>query len=275
MWRSGLQDSLDSCAAAVHEFRIPPKALLGLHSYCPVHFDAFHAVLVDTTVHISLLKSSSGVAPPKVIRFVIILLFMYQKLYISGSFISLENWYFDLLNLLKCFLRDSRNIEELSGENIRGLGQVHFRIEVLSMRLLPSLLCLAIMSGSFCQFGCHFLYSMWFVVYICVTASAYSNEVKIFVDLRVCCSLLCLYVFLSGLFVPVLMIFCMKKKYKFHEPVMFPWIHYCVLKWLYKDNVPMRSKGCFLSCGVLLISMFFPSTWHERTLEDTLRNNLE
>ncbi|KAK3425674.1 hypothetical protein EUGRSUZ_F02184 [Eucalyptus grandis] len=83
---SGLQASLDSCAAAVHEFRIPPKALLGLHSYCPVHFDAFHAVLVDTTVHISLLKSSSVVAPPKVNR-------------------------------------DSRNVEELSGENIHGLGQ--------------------------------------------------------------------------------------------------------------------------------------------------------
>lgn len=116
---SGLQASLDSCAAAVHEFRIPPKALLGLHSYCPVHFDAFHAVLVDTTVHISLLKSSSVVAPPKVNR-------------------------------------DSRNVEELSGENIHGLGQVHFCIEVFSMRLLHSLV-----SGSYCQFcHCRFLYSM-------------------------------------------------------------------------------------------------------------------
>ncbi|GAB2219628.1 hypothetical protein Droror1_Dr00007265 [Drosera rotundifolia] len=46
-------------AASTHEFRIPSKALLGLHSYCPVHFDAFHAVLVDTSVHISLLKSST------------------------------------------------------------------------------------------------------------------------------------------------------------------------------------------------------------------------
>ncbi|KAL2342150.1 hypothetical protein Fmac_010090 [Flemingia macrophylla] len=51
-----LQSSLDVCAASVHEYRIPPKALLGLHSYCPVHFDAFHAVLVDTSVHVSLLK---------------------------------------------------------------------------------------------------------------------------------------------------------------------------------------------------------------------------
>ncbi|KAK7302470.1 hypothetical protein RJT34_13360 [Clitoria ternatea] len=51
-----LQSSLDACAASVHEYRIPPKALLGLHSYCPVHFDAFHAVLLDTSVHISLLK---------------------------------------------------------------------------------------------------------------------------------------------------------------------------------------------------------------------------
>lgn len=53
---SNMQDSSDVSPAAVHEFRIPPKALLGLHSYCPVHFDAFHAVLVDTSVHITLLK---------------------------------------------------------------------------------------------------------------------------------------------------------------------------------------------------------------------------
>ncbi|XP_059650912.1 uncharacterized protein LOC132297640 [Cornus florida] len=61
-----LQDSLDACPAAVHEFRIPPKALLGLHSYCPVHFDAFHAVLVDISLHISLLKSGVDTAPSKV-----------------------------------------------------------------------------------------------------------------------------------------------------------------------------------------------------------------
>ncbi|XP_047967998.1 protein FAM135B-like isoform X1 [Salvia hispanica] len=53
--RDYLEDSLDN-TAAVHEFRIPPKALFGLHVYCPVHFDAFHAVLVDVTVHVSLLK---------------------------------------------------------------------------------------------------------------------------------------------------------------------------------------------------------------------------
>ncbi|KAL5787558.1 hypothetical protein ACOSP7_004507 [Xanthoceras sorbifolium] len=62
---SELQSSADTCPAAVHEFRIPPKALLGLHSYCPVHFDAFHTVLVDISVHISLLKASASVAPLK------------------------------------------------------------------------------------------------------------------------------------------------------------------------------------------------------------------
>ncbi|PON68452.1 Protein FAM [Trema orientale] len=62
---SELQASLSACSAAVHEFRIPPKALLGLHSYCPVHFDAFHAVLVDASVHISLLKGESYTAPKK------------------------------------------------------------------------------------------------------------------------------------------------------------------------------------------------------------------
>ncbi|CAI9757464.1 unnamed protein product [Fraxinus pennsylvanica] len=55
--RSNFHVSLDASPAAVHEFRLPPKALLGLHSYCPVHFDAFHAVLVDITVHVCMLKS--------------------------------------------------------------------------------------------------------------------------------------------------------------------------------------------------------------------------
>ncbi|GMY17505.1 protein FAM135B-like isoform X1 [Fagus crenata] len=58
--------SLDTSPAAVHEFRIPPKALLGLHSYCPVHFDAFHAVLVDVSIHTSLLKVGSSLSQLKV-----------------------------------------------------------------------------------------------------------------------------------------------------------------------------------------------------------------
>ncbi|RAL47624.1 hypothetical protein DM860_011362 [Cuscuta australis] len=55
-----LQDSFDTCPAAVHEFRLPPEALLGLHSFCPVHFDTFHAILLDVSVHISLLQGSAG-----------------------------------------------------------------------------------------------------------------------------------------------------------------------------------------------------------------------
>ncbi|KAG9444289.1 hypothetical protein H6P81_015629 [Aristolochia fimbriata] len=54
-----LQASLDTFPTAVHEFRIPPKALSGLHSYCPLHFDSFHAVLVDLSVHIVLLKAGT------------------------------------------------------------------------------------------------------------------------------------------------------------------------------------------------------------------------
>ena len=68
--RSEMLASLDTSPAAVHEFRIPPKALLGLHSYCPVHFDAFHAVLVDVSIHTSLLKVGSSMSPLKVPRFV-------------------------------------------------------------------------------------------------------------------------------------------------------------------------------------------------------------
>ncbi|XP_061352978.1 uncharacterized protein LOC133297794 isoform X1 [Gastrolobium bilobum] len=61
-----LQGSVDVSPAATHEFRIPPKALLGLHSYCPVHFDALHAVLVDVSVHVSLLTASSYSSASKV-----------------------------------------------------------------------------------------------------------------------------------------------------------------------------------------------------------------
>ncbi|KAL6543305.1 hypothetical protein OROHE_010825 [Orobanche hederae] len=66
--RLNLQTCLETSPAAVHEFRLPPKALLGLHAYCPVHFDAFHAVLVDTSVHVSLLKSEVYVSSLKVPR---------------------------------------------------------------------------------------------------------------------------------------------------------------------------------------------------------------
>lgn len=65
------QASLDLYPTAVHEFRIPPKALLGLHSYCPVHFDAFHAVLVDVSVHVGLVKAAASYqSTSKVPRFV-------------------------------------------------------------------------------------------------------------------------------------------------------------------------------------------------------------
>ncbi|MBA0705989.1 hypothetical protein Golax_018133, partial [Gossypium laxum] len=63
---SEFQPSSEGCPAAVHEFRIPPKALLGLHSYCPVYFDSFHAVLVDVSVHVCLLKVGSRKGAKKV-----------------------------------------------------------------------------------------------------------------------------------------------------------------------------------------------------------------
>ncbi|RDY05361.1 hypothetical protein CR513_10818, partial [Mucuna pruriens] len=64
--RTELEGSLDAYSASVHEYKIPPKALRGLHSYCPIHFDAFHAVLVDTSVHITLLKAGYRTSRQKV-----------------------------------------------------------------------------------------------------------------------------------------------------------------------------------------------------------------
>ncbi|PKA61523.1 hypothetical protein AXF42_Ash018810 [Apostasia shenzhenica] len=54
-----IQASCDAYTAAVHEFRIPAKALLGIHAYCPVHFDIFHSVLVDLSIHTVLLKAGT------------------------------------------------------------------------------------------------------------------------------------------------------------------------------------------------------------------------
>lgn len=68
--RSELQASSVASSAAVHEFRIPRRALLGLHSYCPVHFDAFHSVLVDLTLHLVYLKAGATKSSLKVHRFV-------------------------------------------------------------------------------------------------------------------------------------------------------------------------------------------------------------
>jgi hypothetical protein len=68
--RSDIQSSSVTSSAAMHEFRIPRRALLGLHSYCPVHFDAFHAVLVDLTLHIVYLKAGASKLSLKVHRFV-------------------------------------------------------------------------------------------------------------------------------------------------------------------------------------------------------------
>ncbi|XP_054788297.1 uncharacterized protein LOC129294154 isoform X6 [Prosopis cineraria] len=56
---SNLQAFLDASSCAIHEFRLPPKSLSGLHSYCPVYFDALHYVLVDITVHVSILRATS------------------------------------------------------------------------------------------------------------------------------------------------------------------------------------------------------------------------
>ncbi|KAL5703704.1 hypothetical protein ACHQM5_022227 [Ranunculus cassubicifolius] len=62
---SSLQASPD-VSASVHEFRIPPKALLGLYSYCPLHFDSFHAVFVELSVHVILLKDDTCAPTSKV-----------------------------------------------------------------------------------------------------------------------------------------------------------------------------------------------------------------
>ncbi|CAN1813129.1 Protein FAM135B [Linum perenne] len=55
---SPLQFPIKLDPVAIHEFRIPSKALLGLHTYCPIQFDSFYSVLVDTSIHITMLEAS-------------------------------------------------------------------------------------------------------------------------------------------------------------------------------------------------------------------------
>ncbi|KAJ3671410.1 hypothetical protein LUZ60_007489 [Juncus effusus] len=59
-------DPSNLAPVAIHEFRVPHKALLGLHSYCPVHFDVFHSVLVDLSVHVAYLKPGTSRSTRKV-----------------------------------------------------------------------------------------------------------------------------------------------------------------------------------------------------------------
>ncbi|XP_015688852.1 uncharacterized protein LOC102699930 isoform X2 [Oryza brachyantha] len=63
--RTEIDDPDDIYFVPVHEFRIPYTALLGLHTYFPVHFDAFHPVLVDLTMHIVYLKAGVTKSPQK------------------------------------------------------------------------------------------------------------------------------------------------------------------------------------------------------------------
>ncbi|KAJ7546564.1 hypothetical protein O6H91_08G044700 [Diphasiastrum complanatum] len=50
------QSELEMASVASHEFRIPYAALLGSHTYSPVHFDSWHMVLVDVTIHTVLMS---------------------------------------------------------------------------------------------------------------------------------------------------------------------------------------------------------------------------
>ncbi|CAA7396890.1 unnamed protein product [Spirodela intermedia] len=101
--------SIDSSPAAVHEFRIPPKALLGLHSYCPVHFDSFHAVLIDLSIHIVLLKAVNHSPPQKAWS---------QSVHMGSSAIDLVK---SLLIAHGILLEELQNISETLGQKIDDL----------------------------------------------------------------------------------------------------------------------------------------------------------
>ncbi|XP_047173018.1 protein FAM135B-like isoform X2 [Vigna umbellata] len=131
-----LQASLDAYPAAVHEFRIPPKALLGLHSYCPVHFDALHAVLVDVSVHVSLLKAASNQSASKVPSFSRNAEFVADRSYDSLNQVSSDIASVKLKNamLVKALLTAHDILVEELQKISKAVGQAIDISEVLSKR---------------------------------------------------------------------------------------------------------------------------------------------
>ncbi|QCD99714.1 Alpha/Beta hydrolase fold [Vigna unguiculata] len=131
-----LQASLDAYPAAVHEFRIPPKALLGLHSYCPVHFDALHAVLVDVSVHVSLLKAASNQSASKVPSFSRNAAFVADRSYDSLNQVSSDVASVKLKNamLVKALLTAHDILFEELQKLSKAVGQAIDVSQVLSKR---------------------------------------------------------------------------------------------------------------------------------------------
>eukprot|EP00850_Spirogloea_muscicola_P009405 SM000052S17797 [mRNA] locus=s52:658933:663946:- [translate_table: standard] len=54
-------------SVASHSFRIIREAWQGLHSHCPVHFDAWHMVQLDCYVHTTVRGSSQGSKPARAV----------------------------------------------------------------------------------------------------------------------------------------------------------------------------------------------------------------
>eukprot|EP00850_Spirogloea_muscicola_P008276 SM000044S15923 [mRNA] locus=s44:45125:50474:- [translate_table: standard] len=54
-------------SVASHSFRIIREAWQGLHSHCPVHFDAWHMVQLDCYVHTTVRSSSQGSKPARAV----------------------------------------------------------------------------------------------------------------------------------------------------------------------------------------------------------------
>ncbi|XP_010414740.1 PREDICTED: protein FAM135B-like isoform X2 [Camelina sativa] len=118
---------LDASPVAVHEFRIPPKALTGLHSYCPVHFDTLHAVLVDVSVHITVLKSaaykrsaslSSGVSNSKNVSGSTAQSFKKALGLLASADKKLVSFVKALLGARDILLEDMQRLSEAAGQSI-------------------------------------------------------------------------------------------------------------------------------------------------------------
>lgn len=155
-WKYRLQAPLDACSASVHEFRIPSKALLGLHSYCPIHFDTFHSVLVDTTVHISLLKSGSSRTPSRAPRLGSTFYMLKEQLLVDKIKNSFQFMY--LPNMLKFNHSRGSHANTIHSEGKAGFIQVptHFPLSRnCTYCSLATCICLILFSSFGIANACH------------------------------------------------------------------------------------------------------------------------
>lgn len=162
---SPIIESIDAFHAAAHDFRVPPKALSGLHSYCPVHFDTLHAVLIDVSVHVSVMKSAAYKRPAVLSRYATYNWILHHQPLLSSTFAEFHAslqliWEYVLCsdasngkNLASGSVQSSKKVCALSlsshhGQTLPLIQQINLLLYAHQTKLL-SALCFVVNASSF------------------------------------------------------------------------------------------------------------------------------